>query len=163
MAVARRNDGTRRRVVGGRLITCRQAARAAMERGIRMTVRELDDMCAEWPGEFEHFPSIPWSETRSTDAWHWLIDARDFGAWLDWLEEVGEMACSITRAEIEAALPEWLTVAEVAALCGVSGITVYNRIKAGRMATDGGRPARVRKADALAYLETRRRTGQRQG
>ena len=62
----------------------------------------------------------------------------------------------ITRAEVIAALPEWLTVAEAAALAGVSANTMHNRVKAGKISTDGGRPRRVPKSEVLAYLDERR-------
>lgn len=68
----------------------------------------------------------------------------------------------ITRQEVIGALPERLTVAEAAALVGVSTFSVYRRIRAGRMgAREGRRGGRtvtlVSKRDAMAYRDERRR------
>lgn len=72
----------------------------------------------------------------------------------------------MTRDEIVSLLPDWLTVAEAAALAGVSRFTVYERIGAGRMATRTERRAGrdvtvVRTADVLEYGDARRRRGGR--
>lgn len=67
----------------------------------------------------------------------------------------------ITRSEVLDALPEWLTVAGAAALAGVSRVTVYKRIDAGRMETRtaeqrGRAVLMVRTRDVLAWREARR-------
>ena len=77
-------DGSRRRARGCKTMTCREAARVARSCGLDMTARDVAAMCAEWPGEFEAFPSVPWSVAAQYDGWEWVIDARDFRAWCEW-------------------------------------------------------------------------------
>ena len=67
----------------------------------------------------------------------------------------------ITRAEVLAALPEWLTVADAAALAGVSGFAIRKHITDGRLAARAERigwrdVTVVRTADVLAWRDARR-------
>ena len=69
----------------------------------------------------------------------------------------------LTHDEIWGALPDRLTVAQAAALLGVSKWAAYRRIKAGRLHAEPGRGGAmtVPKAEVRAYLEDRTRRGLR--